>query len=232
MWLTDRIFSLVWDISDYFYRAYQEASDWIWPFSYIQYPFYSLYRAFWSLLWPIADLGDWLGDLDDRIADVMDRAGVLSLLRTWINYAEAAWDWISDSWRNVTSIVASWWSGTSSMVLAWIDQVRDYARVLVDQVRASLGDLRSSWDNFWTISWPTMLSDLGGLRSSWESFLSSTLPNLATWTGSQALIETTIRTFFPFYDELVQFWSGIREFFSDPEAYLVRKLETMLERFW
>ncbi len=232
MRFTDRIFSLFWDISDYFYNAYKTASDWIWPFNAIQYPLYALYRAFWSLLDPIAAMGEWLGDMDDRLVGFLDRAGILSLLQTWLTYAEDSWYWIRNSWSNILDVIRAWWTGVAGDVLAWIDQARDFAATLVAGVMEDLGMLRSSWDNFWTTTWPAMLSDLGMLRSSWESFLSSTLPNLATWTGSQALIETTLRSWFPFYDELVQFWSGIRDLFSDPEGYLVRKLETMLVRFW
>jgi len=232
MSFVDRIFNLVWDISDYFYAAWNEARDWIWPFSMLQYPLYALSDAFWSLLTPVAQFADWTWDVSQSLNDFLDRSGILSFLRTWLNYAEWAWYWILDHVSIIVGILEAWWSGTSSTVLAWIDAALSGAQALINQVVADLGNLRTAWDNFWTITWPALVADLGGLRSSWESFVSSTLPGLATWTGSQSLIESTLRTWFPFYDELAALWGEIRDMFTDPEDYLLRKLETMLARFW
>ncbi|KKM86231.1 hypothetical protein LCGC14_1281020 [marine sediment metagenome] len=67
MFITDPIFSLVWDISDYFYEAWLEVRGWVWPFNLLQYPFYAISTAFWRLLTPIATLGDWIDGIAGQL---------------------------------------------------------------------------------------------------------------------------------------------------------------------
>jgi len=228
----DTIFSHVWDISQWFLMLYQDSSD-IPGVGWLLSPvFFALHKSFWNMLDPIAHFYSWAYAVNEAINEVITSSTIFDLLRTWINYAEDAWFWIQNSGTMITNIIESWWTGVAGDILAWIDLANYNVRSLIGQVEASLGDLRSSWDNFWTITWPAHVADLANIRSSWDSFSSSILPDLATWAGSQALIETTLRAWFPFYDELVGYWSGIRDLFTDPEDYLVRKLESMLERFW
>jgi len=232
MSFTDRIFSLVWDISGYFYDAYLEVRDWTWPLSYLQYPMYALYSAFLELLSPVANLGNWISGIEDQVSSFLDQSEILELLGTWINYAEDAWSWIEDAVPIIWYHVGSWWESMSLTVEGWIQAAKDYALDLVFDLQLQLWTLVGNWDDFWTTTLPSLISDLGGLRSAWESFTSSTLPGLATWTGVGDLVETTIRSFFPFYDELVSLWGEIREFASDPEAYLLAKIELLLIRYW
>ena len=232
MWFMSNIIQLCNDAAGWLYEIYLDIYGWPYPFWLAARSFLDLSYIFAGLAWRFSEFNDWLIWAGDKIESILSSGDILSFLSTWLDYATWAWTWVFNAIDNVTDIIDSWWTSIGSIVQGWIDQAKDYALGLVDQVEDSLANLRSSWDDFWTLTWPDLVADIGGLRSSWDSFLATTLPGLATWIGVQDLIESTIRTWFPFYDELVQFWSGIRDFFSDPEDYLVRKLETMLERFW
>lgn len=225
----DRIFSLVWDIQDFFSLAGFIVEGWIWPFNLLAGVLYGLAWAVGQLLDPIASFSDWTVDIGDRVGNILSSIDIIGLLSPWLVYAENAWNWVLNAGPNVRGIISSWWSSAWLSVMAAVDQVKEEALGLVGQLELSLADLRKSWADFWTLTWPAMLADMGGLRSSWENFLSTSLPGLATWTGTSALIESTLRSWFPFYDDLVATWSDIALFFTDPLEYLTARLETW---FW
>ena len=62
--------------------------------------------------------------------------------------------------------------------------------------------------------------DIGGLRSLWDNFVTTTLPGLATWAGVGSLVESTLKEWLPFYDDLRRLWTSIAEFIVDPWGYL------------
>jgi len=230
--LTDKIFSLVWDIADWFYWIYAETDDWIYPFSLVAELFYNLYLTTFRLLTPIAQLGDWIDYMSIKIESVLTWESLTSWLLELNSLLEPVVNWYNSASSNIRAVVNSWWAGTSSIVQTWIENARQGIISLISQVEAQIIDLGSTWSDFWTLTWPEIISDLGGLRSAWDEFITTTFPGLATWTGVNNLVESTLRSWLPFYNELVALWGELREFAVDPEAYLVKRLETMIERFW
>ncbi len=229
MRITDPIFSLVWDISDFFWVAYREVRDWIWPFNLLATPLRAISDAFWALLTPIAALGEWTINVDIS----------LSRMLTWSDLTDWMFDlmlallpiitWINNATSNVQSIVNNWWSGTSWTVRSWIDSAVAGFQALINQVAANLATLQSTWDNFWTLTWPAMIADLGDLRSSWTNFLTVTLPGLASWSEIQSVVNSTLTSWLPFRDDLAAMWPAIALFFTNPLDYLAARLETW---FW
>ncbi len=203
--------------------AYQEVKGWVWPLHLLSEPLYDLHWAFYNLYYYFGEFNEWLTWASDRINDILSIWDIFSLTTTWRTYASAAWAWVLDAWWNVWDIVDSWWSTTSLTVQAWIDQAIYDVNTLGDQVVASLGDLRSSWEDFLTLTWPSMVADLGGLRVDFVNFLVNILPGLATWTGVNDLVESTMRSWFPFYDDLVIIWDDVAEFFTDPWEWLLSR---------
>lgn len=195
----DAIFSLVWDISTFFNNAYETVSDWVWPFYYLANPLYWIKLAFWNLLTPIAHFGDWVNDVADKVSDILGPEGIISLLRTWLTYAENAWSWISNAFSNVWNIIDTWWTTAKTTVQGWIDIAKQAVISLLDTVSKSLASLQTAWDNFRTI----------------------TLPTLATGKVVSDLINSSLRTWFPFYDDLVKLWDGIKAFFVNPFDWLL-----------
>jgi len=206
----DAIFSLVWDIQGFFFGLYRDSKDIPIVGHFISEWFYSVYIAIWNLLTPIAHFYDWAVDIQDRVQGVLTFESIWDYFRDWFKWAEWSWQWIDDAWLYVTNWINEWWSTAQQEVLVWVNDVRLFAQSLIANVEIWLGSLQESWDNFQTL----------------------TLPNLATWTGIQGLIDTTLRTWFPFYNNLVNLWSTIEEFFIDPQQYVYSKLDEFFERFW
>lgn len=208
-WL-DGIFSLIWAVSDIFLDAYFTVRDWWAPFNLLQYPLLYLHQVFWSLLTPIARFHDWAMGVEARVQSIISAADIWSILATPIKWATDSWNWVINAFSNVYFIVGVWWNTAGQTVLAWVSEAKSFAQSLVNNVITWLGNLQTSWDNFWTEIFPT----------------------LATWTGVSTLIESAIKSWFPFYDDLVALWGSIAEFFADPQQYVYNKLDEFFERFW
>lgn len=154
---------------------------------------------------------DWCMNVADEIATFLDSWDILGLLAIPIKWAQDAWDWISSAWTNVWQIVTAWWESTAlPFVNGLIDIAKTWAGELINIAQIGVNLLMATWDHFWT----------------------TTLPTLATIFTVENLIDSTIKVWFPFYDELVSIWNEILEFFADPPQYVYNKLDEFFERFW
>lgn len=196
--------------------------------------------------WPL--VGDWLGDALRDLGTFTSRvAGYLFDAATWVNDIQSkisnsfSWDtiwsyilsyvpnlpslnaWFYSWWDNVTSVIASWWAATSVTVQGWISTATQY-----------LNGVATAWDNFWTNLWPQMMASFNALKLEWDNFRLVIIPQLlsfswlTTWWESklldvQGLIDSAIKTYFPFYDDLANLWADIAEFFTNPLEYLWKR---------
>jgi len=194
----DDIFSFVWDISDWFYQAYLTVQGWVWPFYLLGTPLYYLYYLSRRLLTPIAHFGDWVVDIVNKVSQILGPEGIISLLRTWLTYAENAWSWVSNAWASVTGIVGDWWAATTLTVQGWIDIAKQTLQGLINNLTNLVGVLQTAWDNFRTL----------------------TLPNLISSLDAAKLIDSTLKRWFPDYDDLVKLWANTKLFISSPLDWL------------
>ncbi len=216
----DDIFSFVWDISDFFYNAYLEVKGWIVPFSYLKTPLLALSDVFWSMLTPIAQLGDWADDVAYKVGQILSITQIRSALSTWLDYAEWAWDWVSDAYSNITSIVNSWWSTASQTVQVWIDDAVRTTLSQIDAVRTTLTQIAASWDSF-----KAKIPSIDAVLSWWGNWLGNVTSAINTWwlgalKDVQGLIDSA-------FIARASFWSGwqetrdkVLEFFQDPLEFL------------
>lgn len=222
-WIDD-IFSWVWDISLWFYDAYLEVKGWVWPFYNLASPLLFLSGGFFHLLTPIAHFYDWAYDIGQKITNILSSFDIMALLRTWLDWAEWSWEWITNAWPTVTSWIDSWWSVTSWTVQTWIDTATE-----------GLVALKDAWTNFWTITWPEWTGNLSDLRAGWDNFWIVTFPELVnfdwltSWWSDRLLdLQSLINTAFLDRDSWWAGWQDWRdqviEFFTDP-------LEFLLDRF-
>jgi len=198
------------DASDFFYSIYIEVFGWIFPFSLAANLFYQLSLTFNRLAWDFYDFSRWVDDVADKVADILSEVDIWNILSTPIEWAQEARQWVLNAWDNIWYEIDAWWATTWQSVEAWIDEAKQYAFSLIDSVANMLLTLKQSWDNF----------------------ASSILPNLADWLGVESLINSTLATWFPFYNDLVSLWSEIGAFFTDPLQWLYNRLEEFFERFW
>ncbi|MBA7481129.1 hypothetical protein ES707_16599 [subsurface metagenome] len=211
------IWSFVWDIAGWFQSAYQEVSGWIWPFYYLQYPLYGLYRVFKSMLTPIADFWLWAEDMATKIVGIWTSGGILGLIQWWFPWLYNVGEWFYNRWQWFLSAVGDWWESTKTTVLGWIDiAVQGFNALLV------------WWDEFWKITWPRWMATLEVLGNEVSNFFTKTLPGLLDylkleywWNGKlwdvDGLIGSKLAEWFPFYDDIV-------EFINDPGEFLLTKL--------
>jgi hypothetical protein len=196
--------------STFFYSIYQTVLGWVWPFNQAAGLFYSLCIMFVDLAGAFATFNDWVVDTTAKIANVLNLDSLEAWFVDWRARILTAWNWVLTSLANVTSIIENWWLATRATVQGWISTATE-----------GFAGLRSQWDNFWTVTFPTLVS------FQW----------LSTWWSGRlvdidTLVNSRLRVWFPFYDELVSLWSSIRSFFVDPLQWVYDRLDDFFERFW
>ena len=201
MWFADRIFSYVWDLSDWFYDAYQTAKDWWWPFDALQHPLYGLYQVSRSLVTPIAQFSNWTWDVWSKVQEIFSLEQITAYFRPWLDNATDAWDWVRRAGTNVWHIADDWWNVTKVTVLGWIAMATE-----------GLDSLRASWDEFSTTTFPNLVS------FTW----------LTTWWNNRLLdIEGLLNSAFLERDSWWAGWQDFRgkvaEFFDDPLEFLLNR---------
>lgn len=232
MWVVEYLIEKFNWLSEYFYDAYLEILALPWPLWMAAWPFY-------MVSWTCAEIANhfwhmysYFGWIEQELRKILNWPLIWSRIRIYVPNILEIRDWFY-YWREwVNYQIGQWWSVAQGTVWDWMRMWGDWASAWFEWFDASLVDLRSSWNSFWLITWPEMLSDLGGLRTAWEDFLSGIVPDLATWTGVSDLVESAFRTWFPFYDNLASLWGGIQEFFVDPEEWLYKSFDRIIERYW
>ena len=225
----DNIFNLVWGICWYFYNAYVEVKDWVWPFSYLQYLFYYLHDAFYDLSYAILDFGDWVDDVWSKVQNILTSEGVLGLLKWWFPWLENVGLWFTDRWKWFTTSVGNWWETIKPTVLGWIELAKQLAKDLVANVQKELSQVHTSWDNFWTLTWPQWMYQFNGLAIAWDNFWTITFPTLISSKDANDLMDTKIKEAEPGWLGWTDFKDKVVLFFTDPLSWLVDRLE---DWFW
>jgi len=228
----DDIFSLVWDIAQWFYLLYQDSKDipivgWL-----ISPVFYAIHRAFWLMTTPIAQWYNWTYNVNEKLGEAFSWDTVKSLILSWLPDLEKVIAWWSDWWQQILWSIEEWWLGVQTAVKEWIAAATE-----------GLNSLIVAWDNFWTITWPELTGELANLRGEWNNFWSITYPTLVsfswlgTWFAGKLLeIQGLINSAFTVRES---FWAGwqdwrdkVTEFFTDPEEWLYKAADRIIERFW
>lgn len=197
------------DLGGFFWWMYRETQGdiiWGWTASWWR----TIGGFFDELAFAFILFRDWCLNVADEIATFLDAFEIWDYLSRPIQYAIDAWNWVFEAWTNVWQIVNAWWSTITSTVQGWIDAAIDVVNSIINQIQFMV-DVAASW--------------IG-------EFVTITLPTLADIFTVENLIDSTIKTWFPFYDELVSIWNEILEFFADPPQYVYNKLDEFFERFW
>lgn len=177
-------------------------------------------------------LASWYDYVTGRVAELLTWDNILSYLGTYLDAAINAWNWVSNAWNNVWGIADSWWSSTQYTVKAWIAAATQ-----------GFDALKAAWSNFWNVTWPVWTGKLDYLTAAWNNFWSVTFPTLVSfswlttwWTARVKDVQGLIDSAFIVREG---FWTGwqdwrdkVTEFFTDPEEWLYKSLDRIIERFW
>lgn len=232
MWFLDQIVSWLGSARDSLYSAYLEVRGWIWPFHHLSTPLYNIYTAFYYLTIYFSYFNDWVEDTATKLTTILSYANITSYFSYYFDAATNAWTWVVNAVSNVTSIINSWWSSAQYTVLAWIDNAKYWLQTQINSLNVWVSNLQASINELLALI-PSM-SEIIAWFSNWWSLI---LAQIISWGGLPAaliqdLINSTLRLWFPFYDELASLWNNIRDFFADPLGWIYNKLEEFFERFW
>lgn len=223
MWWIDQIFSIIWNISEWFRSIGQITSTWVYPFNLVATPFLIITSLFQSWLDPIANFGEWADDVWARVQKILDEGGILSLILWVFPWLPDVGNWFATRVSWLTMVISDWWSAAQLTVQGWIEIAKETLQALIYNLSMWLASLQASWDAFWTVTWPEWTAKLDILKASWDAFWVTTFPTLANWTGVSSLIDSTLRSWFPFYDDLIAIWNEVVEFFTDPLEFLLTR---------
>lgn len=220
----DDIFSWIWDRSVQLKDWADSIWTWIPGHDWFHDRLYDAADLLWNLLTPIAHFGDLLDDWAERIKDILSWENIVAMILLWIPNLEDIRDWFLEVISNILAIVNSWWEAVSVIVQGWIAALGEALQALIDNLATLLANLQAAWDDF-----KTRIPTIDEIILWWSDWWAQILIPLTTWWNERlaevnTLINDTIKTWFPFYDELVSLWSEITEFFTSP-------LDFLLDRF-
>jgi len=210
MSIIDDIFSILWDIAWYFWEIRYEVRSIPIVGQTLSTLFYQIYKLFMGLATGVANFGDWLETLVAEIEEIVSFTDIWQHFKSYFQAAQFAWSWVQDAFTYVTQWTVEWWYSTSLIVQSWI--------TIATQ---GFSELVTAWSSFTTVTLPTLVS-FDWLTTWWNNKLSD--------------IEALISTAFILREGL---WSGwqdwrgkVTEFFTDPEDWLYKAIDRIIERFW
>jgi len=216
IWIIEELIA----IQEFFYDAYQEVKDWVWPFYLLKYPLYGLYGSFYWLEDAFYDFYQWLLWAEERLQETFSWSYIRDLIRSWLYGIEYALEWFNNWGYWIGQYINSWWAAT-------LDSVQE----MIDAASQNIDDLIVAWNDFWNEILPGILAFLETLDNKWTQFWSVTFPTLVSfdwlniwWQSRLYDIQDLINTALLELSGTLEGWQEIRdqvlEFFNDPWAWL------------
>jgi len=197
-------------VEEWFYEAYQEVRDWVYPFYLLKYPLYGLYGAFLWLVEGFYDFYQWLEWAADRIDEILNWTNIRNLIRSWLYGIEDILTWFLSWTYWVRQEIADWWEGILPYILSYVDNAVE-----------GFTDFIAIFDNFLTVILPNLLT-FDWLTTWWDSRL----------LEIDALISSWLTSFSPFWEGWQEIRTSLADFFADPLQWIYSKLDEFFERFW
>ena len=232
MYFTREITYWLGDARDWFYSAYEATWGWPWPFHLIQWPLYYLYTAFHYLTWYFSEFDRWLEWAAGRIDAIISEIDIFDLFKWAFDAAWDAWTWVQSAPYYIWVEINRWWSSVWYDVVALFNQANDYAASLVAGVNTWLAQLQAALDDL-----AGRIPNLDEIVYWWGNWTGELLSVVNTWwSGTILEVQGLINSAFV---EREPFWAGwqdwrdkVTEFFSDPEDWLYKAADRIIERFW
>ena len=218
--------------SDTFYDAYLTVSSWIYPFGLLATPLYSLHQASHYSAYYFNQFSNWLSDASQKLSRILEWTIIRSYILSWLPSLEAISNWFSIRWDWLRQELEAWWLSVKPMVQGWI--------TIAIQ---GLSVLKVEWANFLATTWKQLEQAFDKLSASWHNFWTVVFPNLVNfqwldiwWQGKlrelNSLIESKLKIWFPFYDDLAEVLNEIKQFFANPIDWIGNKFMDWLEERW
>lgn len=227
-----RIYDGLNNIGYFFYYIYFEVYDWPWLPELVPKFFYSISELFFTFAANFYTLWQWLEAATHLIPKFFDLREIFDFFSHFIQQMVDAFVWIYTVLGGLGSILAIWWSYTQVAVVSWIDAVRDYLQSQLNYLTGWLASLQVVWDEF-----KSRIPSLDIILSWFTNWWGNILVNLTMWWDERLLdIQSLIDSAFLLREGLWAGWQDIRdkvtEFFTDPEDWLYKAVDRIIERFW
>lgn len=136
---------------------------------------------------------------------------------------------------NILHYLGEWWEATAQ---PWVESALEWALT-----NLGIKAVVKAWSTFWNDIWPEWTREWDIILVKWDFFWKVTLPGLLTWqwltdwwSGRLLDINSLITSAFTLREDFWRGWSDFRdqvaELFEDPEDWLLKRIESMIERFW
>ncbi len=227
-WIVDRLNY----ISDLFYELYIDCNYVGWPLEVLGDWFYWLSDYFSGLAWDFSDFGTWVNDVAAKVTGMLNWTTVWLNIISYVPNLEQIRDWFYNWWSNVTSVITTWWSSTSVTVLAWIDEAKQWTQLWIDYLQDQVTAVGTRVDD--VLALIPDISDIQAWFTNWTGNVSSVIDTW--WTSTMGDVVALINSAFVIRDDYWRGWQDWRdqvaEFFTDPEDWLYKSADRIVERFW
>lgn len=232
MWFMNWIIDRLNYISGWFYELYYDCYYVGWPLDVLADWFYYLADAFASLAWDFYDFSQWLTDLSNSIAGFLNWTNIWLNILSYVPNLEDIRDWFYNWWLNVYGVVTDWWSSTSTTVLSWIDEAKAWTQIWIDYLQDQVTALGVRIDDVLAL-----IPDVSDIQLWFTNWTGNVISVIGTWwTGAlievQSLIDSAFTEREPFWAGWQEWRAKVTEFFTDPEDWLYKSLDRIVERFW
>jgi len=215
------IIAYVLSIASFFLSLKYEVEDWVWPFYHFAPVFLYIADAFARLAYQFERFNDWVDFATDKVADILNLTEIRQSLKTWLDYATWAWNWIRDAWNNVRAIVNDWWGTVIPVVYGWIDEAKQWASLQIDSLERLVNSILADVNELLA-----QIPDVSELTAWFSNWWGNILANLGSWWDDRLLdVQGLIDSAFGLREPFWAGWQDIRdkvfEFFDDPLEWLL-----------
>jgi len=220
------------NVSANFYSIYLEVLDWPYPFWLIALLFYEVSSLFSTIAYGFSSFFKWINEIAAKVTDILDWSTIWSYILSYVPNLEAIRDWFYDKVSQINAQILNWWSETSATVTGWIDAAKDWVQLWIDYLQAEINTLSSRINE--AIALVPDISEIKAWFSNWWGNIAGNLESW--WNGKLKGIDDLINSAFLIRDDFWRGWQELRdkvtEFFTDPEEWLYKAVDRIIERFW
>lgn len=232
MWFLDWIIQRLNDASSFFYNLYIECYYAYYIPDIVATIFYDLSVLFANLSWDFYYFNQWAEQKEAQVAQILNWETIQSYITGWLRQLPNPLIWFINLWNEVWDEIDEWWVSTKPTVQGWIDNAKQDVLTFVNTLNILLTNLQTAWDDF-----KGKIPTIDELILWWYNWTGNVLSVVNSWWAS-ALIEVQglIDSGFTLREDFWRGWQDIRdkviEFFTDPEDWLYKAVDRIIERFW
>ena len=179
----------------------------------------------WQVFTWYINPGDWIEDAIDWVLDGIN--SLLDIGEDIASKAVEAWQTLLTIWSDIFDAIAQATGSIWNAITDFADKLVNLWNNVTDWVGGLVADISN-----WVSSELTYFGNLlGRLGEEWDEFWRYTLPGLIDRFSLDNILQAALAPVFEAINRLTDIIDTFRDFFDDPEKWLLEKIESMLARF-